>query len=171
MKYLFTMSIALFIFCCNGNVVDEPKEVYDFFSEAWLLSDSVNVLLKMNVPQTIETTEGDMKINFIASDFCTPEWCGTCDVESTINIFLYHEADSVTLPTIDFVRCNKTPPIIYKTANCNQDRYGYNSTDHENLIFSVRELYPYPRTNEESQDFYYNNKYNLNLTILNKCEP
>ena len=179
MKYLFTIVIALFIISCNGNdgPIDEPEEVYDFFSEAWLLSDSINMLLKMNEPQTIETTEGDMGIWFDANEACpiNEEACGFCDPLAAVHIYLKHAGDTVSLQMMSLYRCALPfSPIFYETINC--DRPDFNSsydqsTLYENLIYNVKELYPYPHTVEETEDFYYNNKYYLNLTILNKCEP
>ena len=179
MKYVFTISIMLFIFSCNGNEgpFDEPEEVYDFFSEAWLLSDSVNMLLKMNESQTIETTEGDMEIWFDANEPCpiNEEACGFCDPLANVNIFLKHAGDTVSLQWISLYRCILPfSPIFYETINCDRQEFGsysYNFRDYKNIIYNVKELYPYPHTVEETEDFYYNNKYYLNLTILNKCEP
>jgi len=160
MKYLFTIAIALFIISCNGNEgpidIDEPEEVYDFFSEAWLLSDSVNVLLKMNEPQTIETTEGDMEIWFEAGEICpiSIEFCGSCDPLASVYISLKHAADTVLLPKMSLDRCTLPfSPIFYETINCDWQDFGYfgfSFIDYKNIIYSVKELYPYPHTKEET---------------------
>ncbi len=169
MKYF--MFILLIVGCKSKELdVIVPKD--DFLETTKLSLDSINLFLKVNTPFIFTTTKGDITIKFTGGDFCPQNECSTCDPEVQLRIFLKHKLDSIEVPTMSIYRCSQTLPILYKTGKCTFPyaisgepikRYG-------KLIFSVKELAPYAKTSAEVKDFYINNKYTLNLTILNACD-
>lgn len=168
MKYLFLLlCAALVVFSCK----DENGNRYSFES-ARLVGDSVNLVLRMNEPQTLLTTEGEMSIHFLGSELCSQEECSTCDVSASVNIFLVHAADTVKVSPIRLYRCSQDLPILYKTINCSQadfGSYGYHFTKYGRIIYSVSEMYPYPATRAEVMEFAKNNRYSIKVTALNSC--
>ena len=167
MRYLiFIFSMIIFTSCKD----DDPK--LDFFNQVSLVSDSVNLLLKMNKPQTIITNEGEISIHFIANELCPQDQCSTCDVDATINLMLVHKKDTVKVPSIRLYRCSQTLPILYKTIACSQNDFGasgYNFAKYGNIIYNIKELYPYPQTSKELNDLIRNDLYYIKLTALNTC--
>jgi hypothetical protein len=164
------LSIVMMSSCEESS---KPLDYFNFFKETRLLSDSINLELKMNQAQIINTTEGELEIKFEAGEICpiNEDVCGSCDPEAVISMLIKHEKDSVSLPRIYLYRCSLPfAPISYGTIDCDEEVFGYHFTHYENMIYNVRELTPYPHTHEETNDFYYNSKYTLRLTILNKCE-
>lgn len=170
MKYFIL--ILLLSFSCKSKEPDVVVPKDDFFETTKLLSDSLNIFLKMNVPIDFKTTKGDISIRFSGYDLCPQSDCSTCDPEAPVRIYLKHKLDSMQVKTMYIYRCSQRLPILYKTAKCvfpyvisgePIEKYG-------NLIFSVKELAPYAKTSVEVQDFYKNNKYTLSLTILNACD-
>jgi len=163
--------LIVFAFIIISSCKDNDPNL-DFFEQVSLTSDSINVLLKMNEPQAVMTNKGEISIYFIASELCSQDECPTCDVDASINIFLIHKKDTVNAPAIRIYRCGQSLPILYNTINCNQKDFGssgFNFTKYGNIIFNVKELYPYPQTMNELNDLIQNKKYYVRLTLLNTC--
>lgn len=175
MKHFLVSSLALLallnFISCKKQEPDSLVSKDDFFETTKLLTDSINVSLKMSAEISVASTDGEFVIKFSANDPCPKNTCSTCDFgEGVVRIILKHKLDSVALTEIRLFRCGKTP-IYYQTASCSQPKNNFSSySTHGKLIFSIKELSPYPETITASNDLYYNNKYTLNLTIRNICD-
>lgn len=168
MRYILLIVLAFVIMASCKD--DDPD--LDFFDQASLVGDSINVLLRMNEPQIILTNEGEMSIYFIASELCPQDECSTCDVDASINILLVHKTDTVKVPSIRIYRCGQNIPILYKTIGCNQNDFGasgHNFAKYGKIIYNIKEMYPYPQTMEQLNDLIQNNLYYIRLTALNTC--
>jgi len=144
----------------------------NFFSQTRLPGDSINLHLKMNEPQALVTTGGTMNIMFNVDPICYPEICRRCHLIAVVKFRLAHGSDTVVLDPLYLSGGCIQPPIYYGTVNCNETRiggFGSHVTRHGNLIYNIKELYPYPNTRDELDSLRDNNKYSMNLTILNTC--
>ena len=113
-----------------------------------------------------------ISVYFNANELCHQDECSTCDVDATVNLFLVQKKDTVKVPSIRLNRCSQTLPILYKTITCSQNDFGasgYNFAKYGNIIYNIKELYPYPQTSKELNDFIRNDLYYIKLTALNTC--
>lgn len=97
-------------------VISSCKEAdtnVDFFNNASIERDSVNLSLKMREGQEVMTDMGEMNVYFVASELCPQSECASCDVDASIDIFLVHGTDTVKAPTIRIYRCGQDLPIRY----------------------------------------------------------
>lgn len=160
--------MALFLVSCREDISSRYP-----FERAILVEDSVSLLLRMNEPVTIKTTEGEMSIYFIADELCSQDLCSTCDVNASVKIFLVSTTDTAKVEPIRIYRCGQVPPILYRTVDCSQQQFGYSGyhfAKYGRIIYNIKEMYPYPATQTELAGMISYNLYHVKLIALNDCE-
>ncbi|MEQ8711441.1 MAG: hypothetical protein RIC80_00395 [Cyclobacteriaceae bacterium] len=150
--------------------MDKGDEVFSVFESARLVTDKLNETIQSGDTLLIETTQGFIGVSFVIDGGCAQDECGICDTNLQVDFHLHSTDSSKILDRIYMVRCDKEAPIIYNIYECpRSDMVNIQLAESGEMIFSIREITPYPSTREEIIQAILNNQYQLNLNIKNRC--
>jgi hypothetical protein len=180
MKSIYLLSyILLCAFLCTTCKQKEPAQPELPLETCKIIPDSINIQMKWGEADTIKTDKGNLIVRFKEFQETCIFYCFGCEGVGRVYLELEMLKDMRTLPRIEVGRCG-TPPIIedypfnlfyvplcrYPIPNDGSRIFAISSG---NLIFSVREISPYPKTQALVLKLLEEKGYCLDLIIKNKC--
>lgn len=178
MKNLIISTILTILLCSCINAINEndsPKPItkidsVSVFKDIQLGTDSINVIIKMGDKLKIPLKKDSLEIEVLKiNKFC---YLGetSCDVETDVYIKISLNNISNTFPYFDLGWGSGSKKHQFPTVSCTTlEPYGGYYYVFNKLIFSIKEITPYPNSREELIDLSEKKLYYLNLTVLNKC--